>query len=118
MTKESDFNSVITQQLTHLDKFVQTQEEFNDILKELLGIIKIKEISHCGLKCFDSWLLNKTGDEMAVTGFLQILGTTVEDCEALGFLLESTLMCYFHNNGISTNFLKMFILNILCSFRF
>ncbi|XP_044253867.1 ectopic P granules protein 5 homolog isoform X2 [Tribolium madens] len=97
-TKESDLNTVITQQLFHLEKNVKIQEEFNAILRELLGIVNLSDIRHCVLKCFDSWLLYKTGDEMAVRGILQVSGITVEDPEALGFLLESTLTCYFQSS--------------------
>ncbi|RZB40249.1 ectopic P granules protein 5 -like, partial [Asbolus verrucosus] len=97
-TKENEIKTVINQQLFHLDGTVTVQDEFNVILRELLGVVNIQNISHCSLKCFDSWIVNKVGDGLAVKGLLQVLGTAVGDNEAVGFLMESTVNSYFKNN--------------------
>ncbi|XP_063908736.1 ectopic P granules protein 5 homolog [Zophobas morio] len=97
-TKENDIKAVITQQLTHLDGVVRSSNEFNVILREVVQIVNIQNVCHCALKCFDSWVLNKSGDGLVVRGLLQVLGTSIGDSEALGFLLESTITSYFQNS--------------------
>ena len=98
-TKENDIKAVITQQLTHLDGVVRSSNEFNVILREVVQIVNIQNVCHCALKCFDSWVLNKSGDGLVVRGLLQVLGTSIGDSEALGFLLESTITSYFQNSS-------------------
>lgn len=102
VNKENDVKTVINQQLGILDELVKNQEEFNVILRELLQVTNIKNITAISVKCFEEWIKKKSSNSMATQAMIGVLGSTVLDQDALGSLLESSLGSYFENSTTSS----------------
>lgn len=97
--KENEIKTVIFNNLNHLEQITKTQEEFNVLLMEMLHLLDIKSISHCSLKCFETWMTNKLGNGFVIKGLLGNLGISISNNVAISVLLENALGIYFCNNG-------------------
>lgn len=99
-SKESVLINVINSLLDHVESVVQDENELTDILGEVLVLLNVTNINNIILKCFTSWINNRSGSGIVVKGLLRTLAISVTDCDIVSVLLEATLSVYFHNRGI------------------
>lgn len=111
-TKEAAFVGTIHSFLTHIESVVESEEELNAILAEVLGLLNISGISKPAAKAFEQWLAVKATDSMVLKAVMKNLAINVIDNEIVAVLLEVAVNSYFFNGklNLSLIFAKVVLL--------
>lgn len=99
--KEQDIYVVISRQLNDLENVVGNEEEMIALLRELLCVLNINNVSLAAFRAFSKWIETKPGNGITVRSLLKTIGVAVKDMELLAELLEVTITSYFMNMGKS-----------------
>lgn len=97
--KERDIYVVISRQLNNLETLVDTDEEMTVLMRELMCVLNISNISRPANNAFCKWIENKPGNGIIMKSFLKCLGQSIRDNDILSDLLEIGINSYFINTG-------------------
>lgn len=100
-SKESDFNRVLSAQLTHLEATVEEEAELQILLTELLAVLNLSHLDKINENCLTLWIKNRTGDGLMIKTFIKILPEVCVNCDLAAVLLESCITAYFENRSSS-----------------
>ncbi|KAF7282452.1 hypothetical protein GWI33_002679 [Rhynchophorus ferrugineus] len=103
-SRQRELHTVIIEYLNNVETIVTTDDEMHNLLKELVCIVNISDISTLASNTFIQWIQNKPGNGMVIKNLLKCLGTNVTDCDCLADLCELTITCYFCNTVSQENF--------------
>lgn len=105
--KGQDISIILSRQLIHIESVVDTEEEMTILLRELLCVLNISNISNPTCTAFSKWIGNKPGNGIIIKSLLKSLGQAVKDNERLAELLEVTINSYFVNTGNGFKYLLL-----------
>ncbi|XP_050307718.1 ectopic P granules protein 5 homolog [Anthonomus grandis grandis] len=96
---EENVCRIVNKYLHDFDTVVTSSEEMEVLLKEILSVINVAEISTISFKVVQKWIENKTSGAV-INALLKTIGSSVVDYKYLAVLCELTLTSYFNRNVI------------------